>query len=71
MNGISAGEKQPISAQRTFDYVVIGAGLAGAVIAARLSEDPDTQVLLEARPPDRHPLQACHWPSGTIVLTFF
>jgi choline dehydrogenase-like flavoprotein len=42
--------------EQTFDFVVVGAGTAGCVLAARLSEDPSNRVcLVEAGGSERHP----------------
>src|SRR5258708_4702915 len=48
---------------KTYDYIIVGAGSAGCVLASRLTEDDGAQVLLlEAGGRDRHPY--IHVPLG-------
>ncbi len=50
-----------------FDYVIVGGGVAGCILANRLSADPDTRVLLlEAGGNDRSPLIAA--PGGLLPI---
>jgi len=50
-----------------FDYIVVGGGSGGCVLAARLSEDPEVSVaLIEAGPADKSVF--IHCPAGLAVL---
>ena len=50
-----------------FDYLIVGGGSAGCVLAARLSENPEiTVALLEAGPVDSSVL--IHCPAGLVVM---
>lgn len=51
----------------SFDYIIVGAGSAGCVLANRLSANPNTRVcLIEAGPADRNPM--IHMPFGLAAL---
>ena len=59
--------RRDIKSGETFDYVIVGGGTAGSLLAARLTEDSSVSVcLLEAGPADNHPL--IHIPAGFIKI---
>lgn len=62
-------EKLSSSSDLTYDYIIVGAGSAGCVLANRLSADPEVSLLLFEAGPDIEPL----WiraPAGLQFLFF-
>ena len=59
----------PTGPHEEFDYVIVGAGAAGSVLANRLTESGDATVcVLEAGPPDWNPY--IHIPAGFVKTLF-
>ena len=52
----------------SFDYVIVGSGAAGAILAERLSANGASVCVLEAGPPDHSPY--LHIPAGFIKAVF-
>jgi len=60
----------PTQSDQEFDYIVIGAGTAGCVLAARLSENPSHRVcLVEAGGSERHPFIAIPAAVGAAIMS--
>jgi len=56
--------------QQTFDYIIIGAGTAGCVLASRLSENPAHSVcLIEAGGSEKHPFITIPAAVGCAIMS--
>jgi choline dehydrogenase len=64
---MSNATKSPLAFDDIFDYIIVGAGTTGCVLANRLSQNPNCRVLLiEAGGRDRK--SAIHQPDGLLSL---
>lgn len=65
---MSSAQQASLRDADTFDYVIVGSGAAGSILANRLSADGATVCVLEAGPPDNSPF--LHIPAGFIKAVF-
>jgi len=63
-SGLTLGAPDPHADSSNYDYVIVGAGSAGCVLANRLTDDAEVRVLLleagSARPQSAHSRSARH-----------
>lgn len=48
----------------TFDYIIVGGGTCGPVVAGRLSEDPNLKILILEAGADNKDLDNVHMPGA-------